>query len=64
MWVQFPLGACESDKTSQNSLGIEDFLAGLRFEQRGRLDELAIDWQGVAVTSWLSLYTGQKAILV
>jgi uncharacterized protein YehS (DUF1456 family) len=36
------LGAQISDKTSQNSLNIEEFLAGLRFEQRGRLDELPI----------------------
>jgi hypothetical protein len=34
MWVQFPLGAYKSDKTSQ------EFLAGLRFEQKGKLDEL------------------------
>jgi hypothetical protein len=34
------LGAQESDKTSQNSKDIEEFLAGLRFEQRGKLDEL------------------------
>ena len=42
MWVQFPLGAPGSNKTSQNSDNIERFLAGLRFVQRGKLDELPI----------------------
>jgi len=36
------LGAQKSDNTSQNSNDIEEFLAGLRFEQRGKLDELTI----------------------
>jgi hypothetical protein len=40
--VQVCLGAQISDKTSQNSLDIEEFLAGLRFEQRGKLGELTI----------------------
>ena len=34
------MGAQKLDKTSQNSLNVEEFLAGLRFEQRGKLDEL------------------------
>jgi hypothetical protein len=34
------VGAQKSDKTSQNS--IEEFLAGLRFEQRRKLQELNI----------------------
>jgi len=36
------VGAQISDKTSQNSTDIEEFLAGLRFEQRGKLDELLV----------------------
>jgi hypothetical protein len=36
------LGAQISDKTSQNSIDIEEFLAGLRFGQKGKLDELLI----------------------
>jgi hypothetical protein len=36
------LGAQKLDKTGQNSTNIEEFLAGLRFEQRGRLEELTI----------------------
>jgi hypothetical protein len=40
------LGAQISDKTSQNSADVEEFLAGLRFEQRERLDELPITWKG------------------
>jgi hypothetical protein len=35
MWVQFPPGALNSDKTSQKSSTIEEFLAGLYFEIRG-----------------------------
>ena len=31
------LGAQKSDKTSQNSESPEEFLAGLRFEHRGKL---------------------------
>jgi hypothetical protein len=38
--VRTSLGAQKSDKTSQKSSNIEEFLAGLRFEQRGRLEEL------------------------
>jgi hypothetical protein len=34
------MGAQKLDETSHNSLDIEEFLAGLRFEQRGKLDEL------------------------
>jgi hypothetical protein len=40
--VRVRLGAQISDKTSQNSLDIEEFLAGLRFEKRGKLGELTI----------------------
>jgi len=36
------VGAQKSDKTSRDSSNIEEFLAGLRFEQRGRLEELPI----------------------
>jgi hypothetical protein len=43
MWVQFPLGAFKLDKTSQNSLDFEEFLAGLRFEQKSKLEGLPID---------------------
>jgi hypothetical protein len=35
-----PLGAQISDKTSQNSIDLEELPAVLRFEQRGKLDEL------------------------
>jgi hypothetical protein len=38
------MGAQYSDKTSQNSGNIEEFLAGLRFEQRGKLDGLPIEY--------------------
>ena len=40
--VRARLGAQKLDETSQNSLDIEEFLAGLRFEQRGKLEELTI----------------------
>lgn len=40
--VRVRLGAQKLDKTGQNSTNIEEFLAGLRFEQRGRLEELTI----------------------
>ena len=40
--VRVSVGAQISDKTSRNSVNIEEFLAGLRFEQRGRLEELPI----------------------
>jgi len=36
------LGAQKLNETSQNSLDIEEFLAGLRFEQRRKLEELTI----------------------
>ena len=36
---QIHVGAQKSDKTGQN-YKVEDFLAGLRFEQRGILEEL------------------------
>jgi hypothetical protein len=43
-----PLGAQKLDKTSQNSLDVEEFLAGLRFEQKGKLEELSIKyWQNI-----------------
>jgi hypothetical protein len=48
------MGAQKLDKTSQNSMDVEEFLAGLRFNQRGKLDELAITLQGVTVTSYPS----------
>jgi hypothetical protein len=35
-------GAQKSDKTSQNSKNVEKFLAGLRFEQRGKLNMVHI----------------------
>jgi len=35
-------GAQKLNKTSQNSVNIDEFLAGLRFEQRGKLEELKI----------------------
>ena len=38
-----PLGAPKFDKTSQNSQNVEEFVAGLRFEQRGKLDMEPID---------------------
>jgi hypothetical protein len=38
-----PLGAPKFDKTSQNSQNVEEFLAGLRFEQMGKLDMVPID---------------------
>jgi ribosome biogenesis GTPase A len=41
--VRISVGAQISDKTSRNSTNIEEFLAGLRFEQRGKLDELPIE---------------------
>jgi len=31
------------NKTGQNSLDVEDFLAGLRFEQKNKLEKLPID---------------------
>ncbi len=40
--IQVPLGAQFLDKTSQNSINIEEFLAGMRFDQRGKLEELPI----------------------
>ena len=36
--VRIPVGAQKSDKASQNSKNVEEFLAGLRFEQRGKLN--------------------------
>jgi len=36
------LGAQKIDKTSQNSLNIEEFLAGLRFGQKRKLEGLSI----------------------
>ncbi len=48
LWIipikSIPLGALKSDETSQYSLDIEDFLAGFRFEQMGKLDELPFTW--------------------
>jgi len=41
---QVSLGAQKLDKTSQNSMDVEEFLAGLRFEQRNRLEGLQIDF--------------------
>jgi hypothetical protein len=38
------MGAQISDETSQNSMGVEEFLAGLRFKQRNRLEGLQIDF--------------------
>jgi hypothetical protein len=36
------VGASNLDNTSQNSKDIEEFLAGLRFEHWGKLEELPI----------------------
>ncbi len=36
------MGAQKLDKTSQNSSDVEEFLAGLRFEQRSKLEELPV----------------------
>jgi hypothetical protein len=36
-------GAHKIDKTSQNSWNVEEFLAGLRFKQRGKLNGLPIE---------------------
>jgi hypothetical protein len=38
------MGAQNLDKTSRNSLNVEEFLAGLRFEKRSRLEGLQIDF--------------------
>lgn len=38
-----PLGAHKSDKTSQNSDNLEEFLAGFRFKLPGELAELPFD---------------------
>ena len=38
------LGAQKSGNTRYSSENTEDFLAGLRFEQRGRLEELPFDF--------------------
>jgi hypothetical protein len=38
-----PLGAQKSVKTSQNSESLEESLAGLRFEQQGKLVKLHFD---------------------
>jgi hypothetical protein len=35
-------GAYKMDKTGQNSENVEEFVAGLRFEQRGKLDLVPI----------------------
>jgi hypothetical protein len=40
--AQSTRGAQKLDETSQNSLEVEEFLAGLRFEKRGKLEELTI----------------------
>jgi hypothetical protein len=37
------MGAQNLDKTSQNSLIIEEFLAGLRFEQKNKLEGLPLN---------------------
>jgi len=37
------MGAQKLDKTSQNSFSTEEFLAGFRFDQRAKLDELPIE---------------------
>jgi len=34
------MGAQKLDKASKNSINMEEFLAGLRFEQRGKIEEL------------------------
>ncbi len=43
------MGALQT-KTSQDSTTIGEFLAGLRFEQRGKLADLSIAWQK---TPWI-----------
>jgi len=37
------VGAYNSGKTSQNSENVQEFVAGLRFEQRGKLDMVTIN---------------------
>ena len=41
--VRARLGAQELDETSQNTLEIEEFLAGLCFKQKNKVEGLAID---------------------
>jgi hypothetical protein len=41
--VRIHEGALKLDKTSRNSEKVEEFVAGLRFEQQGKLAELYID---------------------
>ena len=40
--VRIPVGVQISDKNSQNSINMEEFLAGLLFEQKGILGKLPI----------------------
>ena len=41
--VRIPEGASVFYRTSQNSKNVEEFLAGLRFEQKGKLDMVPIN---------------------
>jgi hypothetical protein len=38
--IRISMGAQKLDKASKNSINMEEFLAGLRFEQRGKIEEL------------------------
>jgi hypothetical protein len=38
-----PLGASVFDKTSQDSENMEEFVAGLHFERKGKLDMMTIN---------------------
>ena len=42
--VRIAPGVSNLDKTSQNSISVEEFMAGFRFEQKGKLDKLPIEF--------------------
>ncbi len=42
---EFPQGVQKLDNAGQNSEKLESFLNGLRFEQRGKLKELPLEWR-------------------
>ena len=41
--VRVPMGAQRSNKTDQNSENLEEFLASMRFNQQGKIDEILIN---------------------
>jgi hypothetical protein len=47
--VRVPLGAQKSDKTSQKTLDVEDILAGLRFENRNKLEGYRLTFRDSAL---------------